>query len=110
MQYGLSDKVIETLHANFDKYPGVEKVVLYGSRALQNYHAGSDIDISLITDATFTFSDLLHLEGDFEESNLPYFVDVLQFDELKNAKLKMHIERDGKTIYQRSPVFERQYA
>ena len=47
MQYGLSDRTLNTLHAIFCKYPGVRQAVLYGSRAKGNYHGGSDIDLSL---------------------------------------------------------------
>jgi len=51
--YGLSDRTLNTLGALFRKYPGIEGVTLYGSRAKGTYRNGSDIDITLHTDGTF---------------------------------------------------------
>jgi predicted nucleotidyltransferase len=97
--YGLSDYTLQTLNTIFKKYDGIQKVVLYGSRAKGNYKNGSDIDLTLFTNNTFTYADLLHISGEFYDSDMPYFVDVNIFDKLTNPDLKAHIERVGKTLY-----------
>jgi predicted nucleotidyltransferase len=99
MPFGLPDYTLQTLKKIFEKYDGIEQAVLYGSRAMGNHKTGSDIDISLFTNGTFTFDDLLHITGDFDNSDMPYFVDVSVYQNLKNADLKAHIDRVGKRLY-----------
>ena len=99
MEYGLPDRTLDTLNTIFRKYSGIQKAILYGSRAKGNYRKGSDIDITLLTDNTFTRRDLLHITGDFDDSDMPYFVDVSIYDKLSNPDLKAHIDRVGKVIY-----------
>ncbi|MDR0321192.1 MAG: nucleotidyltransferase domain-containing protein [Treponema sp.] len=99
MEYGLSEKTFSTLNSIFQKYPGIKQVVIYGSRAKGNYRTGSDIDLTLKTDSTFTRTDLLHIAGNFDDSDLPYFVDVSIYDKLSNIELKDHIDRVGKVLY-----------
>ena len=101
-QYGLSDNTLNTLNAIFEKYPGIEQVILYGSRAKGNYRNGSDIDLSIKTGAGFAFDELLRISGDFDDSDLPYFIDVSIYDQLSNMDLKAHIDRVGKVLYSRS--------
>jgi predicted nucleotidyltransferase len=99
MQYGLSDRTLTELDLIFRKYPGIKQVILYGSRAKGTYRPGSDIDMALKTDDTFIRSDLLHIAGDFDDSDIPYFVDVSIYAQLSNPDLKAHIDRVGKVLY-----------
>jgi len=99
MEYGLSDRTLNTLNSIFRKYPGIKQVVLYGSRAKGKYRNGSDIDMTLKTDDTFTRTDLLRITGDFDDSDMPYFVDVSIYDRISNPNLKSHVDRLGKVLY-----------
>jgi predicted nucleotidyltransferase len=99
MQYGLSDKTLDTLNSIFLKYPGIKRAILYGSRAKGNFRAGSDIDLTLKTEENFTFIDLLRIGNDFNDSDMPYFVDVSIYDNISNPDLKAHIDRVGKILY-----------
>jgi predicted nucleotidyltransferase len=90
---------METL---FKKYPAIQAVTLYGSRAKGNFRPGSDIDITLHTDETFTNKELFQLHDEFDESDMPYFVDVSIYDKLNNPDLKAHIQRIGQSLYQRT--------
>jgi len=99
MQYGLTDTTLTTLNSIFIKYPGIKQAVLYGSRAKGKYRTGSDIDLTLKTDNTFTHTNLLRIGNDFDDSDLPYFVDVSIYDKLSNPDLKAHIDRVGKVLY-----------
>jgi predicted nucleotidyltransferase len=101
MQYGLSDHTRETIKNLLSKYPGIQSAVLYGSRAKGVYRNGSDIDIVLHTDGTFSYTDLLHLMGDFDDSDMPYLVDVSDYRNVHNEDLKDHIRRVGKIFYER---------
>ena len=99
MKHGLSDRTLNTLYAIFQKYPGIRQVILYGSRAQGTQRSGSDIDLSLKTDDTFTFTDLLRISGDFEDSDIPYFVDVSIYDQISNPELKASIDQTGRVLY-----------
>jgi len=99
LKYGLSERTLKTLDSIFKMYPGIKEVILYGSRAKGNYRPGSDIDITLKTTSIFCWNDLLRISSDFEDSSLPYFVDVSIYDTLRNSDLTDHIDRVGKVLY-----------
>ncbi|MDR0952795.1 MAG: nucleotidyltransferase domain-containing protein [Elusimicrobiota bacterium] len=100
-KYGLSEKTLITLEDIFKKYPSIEKVVLYGSRAKGTFKNGSDIDITLFTDNNFTYQDLSEIHKDFYLSNIPYTADISIYSKLTNENLKEHINRVGKILYQK---------
>ena len=102
MDHGLPGRTLDTLDSIFRKYPGIRQAILYGSRAKGKYRRGSDIDLSLKTGDGFTFNGLLRIAGDFDDSDMPYFVDVSIYEELSNPDLKAHIDRVGKVLYTRS--------
>ena len=99
MLYGLSDETLNILNSIFLKYSDIKQVVLYGSRAKGKFRQGSDIDLTLKTGKNFTFTDLLHIGNDFDDSDMPYFVDVSIYDNISNPDLKSHIDRVGKVLY-----------
>ena len=51
MLYGLKQNTIISIKNIFKKYPQIEKVILYGSRAIGNYTNGSDIDLTIVSKA-----------------------------------------------------------
>jgi predicted nucleotidyltransferase len=67
----------------------VESAIIFGSRAKGNYNRGSDIDLAVNSNA-IRVSDALN-----NETNLPYFFDVLNTNKIKNENLKQHINRVG---------------
>ena len=101
-EFGLSANSMAIIHDIYAKYPQIAKVIVYGSRAKGNYREGSDIDMTIIADGEFTLSDRLHVMNDFDDSMLPYLVDISDFSELQNQDLIDHIRRRGKIIYERS--------
>ena len=70
----------------------VKKCKIFGSRAKGNYKKGSDIDMAIIGDER-KISYYLN-----EESNLPYFFDVINLTKISSDNLIDHIERVGKDI------------
>jgi len=100
MNYGLPDRTLNTLEIIFKNYSGIHQVILYGSRAKGNYKNGSDIDLTLKTNTSFNRTNLLRIAGDFDDSDIPYFVDVSVYETISNQDLKDHIDRVGKVIYQ----------
>lgn len=100
MNFGLSESTIATLHAIFKQYQGVEKAVLYGSRAKGNYKTGSDIDLALVGES-LTASDIMKITNDLDDATLPYLVDISLLHQLDNESLLHHILRVGIVFYER---------
>ena len=99
---GISEKSFGILHGAIASSKGVVCAKVFGSRAKGCANEGSDIDLCLFVDDSFTLKERLGLIRKFEESSLPYKVDVLVFNELENESLKEHIELVGVTVYERS--------
>ncbi len=101
MQYGLTQEIIEKISNVYARFPEVEKVVLYGSRAKGNYKNGSDIDFTLY--GTALTPDLrANIAMALDDLMLPYTIDLSFFDELENAELREHIKRVGKVFYEKT--------
>ena len=100
MKYGLKESVINKINHLFVKYPTVEQVILYGSRAKGNFKLSSDIDLTIVS-PEFTLSELLRLENELDDLLLPYEIDLSILNKIDNQNLIEHIQRVGKVFYQR---------
>ncbi|MDN5360730.1 MAG: uncharacterized protein PWQ84_1793 [Thermotogaceae bacterium] len=98
--YGLDEKVIKDLRQIFSKFPAVEKVILYGSRAMGTYRNGSDIDITLLGE-NLSNQTIFGIQDEIEELYLPYSFDISIFDRIDNEDLIDHIRRVGKVFYEK---------
>ena len=99
--YGLTKDDLQSIVDIFKCFPEVDEAIIFGSRALNTYKKGSDIDIALkgreLGVITATISGILN-----DESHLPYFCDVLDYNLIGNEDLRDHIDRVGKQIYIKS--------
>lgn len=100
MNHGLSELTVAKIQGVFARYPAVEKVVLYGSRAKGNYKPGSDIDLTLFG-ASLTHRSLADIADELDELLLPYSIDLSIFADLNHPELREHIERVGVVFYER---------
>lgn len=98
--FGLSKNTIELVCSVFAKYPSIEKVVLYGSRAKGNYREGSDIDLTLLGTG-IEINELGTIFDELDNLLLPYTFDLSVYHHLKNKKLREHIDRAGKVFYEK---------
>ncbi len=98
--YGLDDAVISRLQALFRRYPDVDEVILYGSRAKGTYREGSDIDFTLLG-KNLSLKIIYAIEEEIEELLLPYSFDLSLFEQIDNPELIDHIKRVGKVFYKR---------
>ena len=97
--FGLPDKTINMINEIFAEYSGIEKALIYGSRARGDYRNGSDIDLALIGDVSF--KEKTHISGLIYDLPIPYKCDLSIFKDIKNENLTEHIERVGKVFYER---------
>jgi len=98
--YGLDETVINDLKRIFSKFPTVEKVILYGSRAMGTYRHGSDIDIALVG-KNLSNQTIFDMQDEIEELYLPYSFDISIFDRIDNEDLIDHIRRVGKVFFEK---------
>ena len=91
---------MQTLWDIFKNYPDAETVFIFGSRARGTYKFGSDIDLAVMN-AGVKETVIGNIKSDFEESSLPYTVDLINYYTLKHPELKSHIDRVGVLFYQK---------
>lgn len=97
-KFGLSNDTIKKINEVFSEFSEIEKVIIYGSRAKENFKPGSDIDLTLI--GTNVNTDiLLAISHQIDDLLLPYTVDLSIFQHIKNNDLLDHIERVGQVFY-----------
>lgn len=89
----------EIIRAAENRFPEIERIIIFGSRALGTAKSGSDIDIAIDGDNVTRATRLMFYDWLNNESSIPYKVDVLQLRELSNADLITHIKEKGKIIF-----------
>ena len=101
MSSGLSQRDLEEINTILRLFPEVEEAVLFGSRAKGNFKPGSDVDIAVKGQAIghSCLSRLSYVLN--EESLLPYFFDVVHFEQIADPDLLQHIQRVGVKLYHR---------
>lgn len=99
-KYGLPLTVIEKINAVFHSHPEVDKVVLYGSRAMGTHRTASDIDLTIIS-SIVDLTLLFKIENEIDDLLLPYKVDLSLMSKIDNPNLINHIHRVGITFYQK---------
>lgn len=98
-RFGLSEDDIARLWGVFERYPKIDQVLLYGSRAKGNYRPGSDIDLTLMGEIDWpTFNQLT---TELDDLLLPYQIDLSIYQHIDNDELKAHIQRHGQVMYAR---------
>ena len=100
--YGLLDRDLNYILDALSRFSEIDKAVIFGSRAMGNYKKGSDIDL-VIMGAEIT-NDILTDIYDYltEVCPIPYFFDLLYYENISNEKLKKHIDDYGKVIYEKT--------
>ena len=98
--FGLKENTVEQIKIVFSTFPEIEKVVLYGSRAIGNYKAGSDIDLTVLgMDINLSVINRISLKLD--DLFLPYTFDLSVYNQINNPALINHIERVGIVFYEK---------
>lgn len=94
---GLSSETLNILASIFSRYPEIEEVILYGSRAKGNFTERSDIDLAAKGNISRYVISRILLE--LEDSNILNSIDLQSYNELKNRELIQHIDRVGIRVY-----------
>ena len=95
MQYNLPEVVLKDIR-KFAQDRGVEKVILFGSRARGSHQERSDVDIAVLG------GDFDDFYWDIKEKVYSLLMfDVVELDMGISEDLKHEIERDGIIIYEK---------
>lgn len=92
---GIREAVLTEIRDLAEKY-GLERVMLFGSRARGDYKKTSDIDLA-VTGGNIT---LFTLDVEEETSTLLSF-DVVNLDGSVQEELRKSIEQEGKLLYEK---------
>lgn len=104
--WGLPPATLEAIRDILGREPAVERAIVFGSRAMGKERPGSDIDLALVG-VGLDIDTLGRLARAFEESSIPYQVDLCWLDAVDQPKLREHIERVGQVLYERSALSAR---
>lgn len=96
--FGIEPGHLQAIVAIFAAFPEIQRVRIFGSRALGKERPGSDLDLS-IEGEDVALETLHGIQARYEELYLPWKLDLVCYEDLQNAALKDHIDRVGKEIY-----------
>lgn len=95
--FGLTRDTIAKIHAVFKKYPDIQEIIIYGSRAKGTYRPGSDVDLTLKGN-NISLNTLLAIENELDDLLLPYQFDVSIYSHITDPDVIDHINRVGKVF------------
>jgi uncharacterized protein len=96
---GLPQQVQDRVLAVLTAQPQVQRIWLFGSRAMGRHQPGSDLDLCLEA-PQLSHSDRLRLMAAVDDLVLPWRVDVALRHELP-ADLEAHVQRVGQCIWRK---------
>ena len=85
---------LEKINSIFRQHPQIDKVLLYGSRAIGNYRKGSDIDLCIESNSLDS-TDLFSIETQLDDLLLPWKIDLSLKNSIDNVALLEHINKMG---------------
>ena len=95
---GLPQEATERILALLAERLVIQRVVLYGSRALGRQRSGSDIDLCLEA-PDMGLAELLVLSGQLDDLLLPWQIDLQLRHLIRHPELLEHIDRAGITLH-----------
>ncbi|MFD1851711.1 nucleotidyltransferase domain-containing protein [Oceanobacillus bengalensis] len=102
----IEQRLIEQLFKIGQRIDTIEKIVLFGSRAVGDHTEKSDIDLAFVapnmtkrewTEFTFTLE---------EELDTLLFLDMIKYEDAQE-ELKEEIRKDGKILYSAESTFDK---
>lgn len=98
MNFGITEKTYNLLIKTLNGYSEIEKACIFGSRTMGNYKKGSDVDIC-IYGKSVTEKLISELNTQLNENlPIPYYMDIVFYDNIENDNLKRHIDEQGKQL------------
>ncbi len=99
-KYGLLNADINLIIEVLCRNGRITQIILFGSRAKGTFAEGSDVDIAL-KGSELNLSDVLEASVNLDELLLPYKLDLVIYDRIKELSLREHIDRVGVVLFER---------
>lgn len=93
VNFGLKDRELDEIKILYYLFPEIDEIIIFGSRARGDYKLTSDIDIAL--KGKIDNLILCKIRDYFEESRIPYLVDIIYYEKIMNIFFKESIDKDG---------------
>ncbi len=93
IETGISAKHMDMIQQILKSFPEVSRAWIYGSRARGTWTSRSDVDIA-VSGAELSFRQFLALCNAFQDSYLPWLIDVLHIETTEEPNILAEIERD----------------
>ena len=94
---GLTDQELLQLKQALGTLKGLEKAVVFGSRATGKHKPNSDVDIALYGDGV-GFGAIFDLEDALYEVGFPHELDILLVSIIQDERLKAAIDRTAVVV------------
>lgn len=96
MEFNIPNNILREIRFFAREY-GIDKIILFGSRARGTHAERSDIDIAVSGGDFDAFS--LSVK---EKTHTLLSIDIIDYDKSAKTDLKMEIEKDGILIYEKT--------
>lgn len=92
--FGLPERTLDDMRRFIRGWPEIERVKIYGSRAMGTHRDNSDIDVCVFG-KDIDFPLLKRIQNGFESLPSPYKFDVTLYEKIEHKPLKEHIDDQG---------------
>ena len=99
-RHGLSAKTLAQIAGVLAHFPEVERVVLFGSRAMGTPRHGSDIDLALAGERV-DWHTIDRIDSALDDLPTPYGFSLVILNDRLDAEVAAHIQRVGVSLFER---------
>lgn len=89
--FGLPPRTLDDMQRFLKGWPEIEKIAVFGSRAVGNWRYNSDIDLC-IWGKDIDYDLLSRIKNGFNDLPTPYKFDVVHYETITHPPLKEHID------------------
>ena len=98
-EFGLDERACEMLRSVFARYPEIDEVRIFGSRANGTFRKESDVDLALYGNVDDKLAS--RVASELDDLPLPYRFDVHAYPCIRYQPLTDHINRVGRLFFVR---------
>lgn len=98
LPFGLSETIRASLQDVFARFPQIERVLIYGSRATGRYRPQSDIDLVIVA-PTMSDHEFSIIWMALDDLPILFRLDVALWHEVTNPALRQAMLDDGVPLY-----------
>lgn len=96
--FGLAERHYADFLAIIKRYPQVEKVLIFGSRAKGTARPGSDFDLAIIGPG-LSDRDFSRLWNELDDLPIVFKMDIVHWDRLPQNRFKQKVIEEGQIFY-----------